>query len=316
MAEDYPRNVLELEQRFATDQLCREYLYQLRWPKGFHCPRCAGSDAWDASRGRFVCRSCRHQTSVTAGTIFQGTQKPLTIWFRGIWHVVSQKNGASAVNIQETLGLGSYVTAWTWLHKLRRAMVRPGRDQLQGRVEVDETYVGGEEHEVGGRKTETKSLVVVAAEEDGAGIGRIRLGRVPDATRRSLHGFIRSSISLSSTVHTDGFPAYRGLEMLGYSHDVTNLIRQKDKDAATKLLPRVHRVASLLKRWLLGTHQGAVSPRHLDYYLDEFTFRFNRRKSHSRGKLFYRLLQQAMEVEPAPYKSIVGGADNTARHKM
>lgn len=316
MAEDYPRTVLELEQRFSTDEACRKYLCKLRWPDGFRCPRCGGSDAWEASRGRLVCRSCRHQASVTAGTIFQGTHKPLTIWFRGIWHVVSQKNGASAVNVQQTLGLGSYFTAWTWLNKLRRAMVRPGRDQLQGRVEVDETYVGGEEHDVDGRKAETKSLVVVAAEEDGAGIGRIRLARVPNAKKTSLHAFIRSAIAPKSIVHTDGLPAYRGLEALGYSHQVTNLIRQKDKDAATKLLPRVHCVASLLKRWLLGTHQGAVSPRHLDYYLDEFTFRFNRRKSRSRGKLFYRLLQQAMEVEPVPYKSIVGGVDNPANHKI
>lgn len=316
MVEDYPRTVLELEQRFSTDEACREYLCKLRWPDGFRCPRCGGTDAWEASRGRLVCRSCRHQASVTAGTIFQGTHKPLTIWFRGIWHVVSQKNGASAVNVQQTLGLGSYLTAWTWLNKLRRAMVRPGRDQLQGRVEVDETFVGGEEHDVDGRKAETKSLVVVAAEEDGAGIGRIRLGRILNAKKTSLHAFIRSTIAPNSIVHTDGLPAYRGLEALGCSHQVTNLIRQKDKDAATKLLPRVHCVASLLKRWLLGTHQGAVSPRHLDYYLDEFTFRFNRRKSRSRGKLFYRLLQQAMEVEPVPYKSIVRGADNPANHKI
>ena len=231
-------------------------------------------------------------------------------------HVVSQKNGASAVNVQETLGLGSYMTAWTWLNKLRRAMVRPGRDQLLGRVEVDETYVGGEEHGVKGRKVETKSLVIIAAEEDGAGIGRIRMASIPDAKRKILHGFIGSAIAPGAIVHTDGFPAYQGLDVLGLSHDVTKLIRQKDKTAATMLLPRVHRVASLLKRWLLGTHQGAVSPRHLDYYLDEFTFRFNRRKSRSRGKLFYRLLQQAMEVEPAPYKSIVGGIENPANHKI
>jgi transposase-like protein len=195
-------------------------------------------------------------------------------------------------------------------------MVRPGRDQLRGRVEVDETFVGGEDSGVAGRKVETKSLVIVAAEEDGAGIGRIRLRRIPGAKRTSLHGFIRSSIAPGAIVHTDGFPAYRGLETLGSSHEVTNLIRQNDQNAATQLLPRVHRVASLLKRWLLGTHQGAVSPRHLDYYLDEYTFRFNRRTSRSRGKLFYRLLQQALEVDPVPYKSIVGGIENPASHKM
>jgi len=316
MVEDYPRTMMELEQRFSTEEACREYLFKLRWPMGFECPRCGGVDAWEASRGRFVCRSCRHQATVTAGTIFQGTQKPLTVWFRGIWHVVSQKNGTSAVTVQEILGLGSYLTAWTWLSKLRRAMVRPGRDQLNGRIEVDETYVGGEEDGVDRRRTETKSLVIIAAEEDGPGIGRIRLGCIPDAKRKSLHGFIETAVAPCAVVHTDGYPAYRGMESLGYTHEVTNLIRENDKTAATRLLPRVHRIASLLKRWLLGTHQGAVSSRHLEYYLDEFTFRFNRRKSRSRGKLFYRLLQQAMEVEPAPYKSIVGGIENAVSHKM
>ena len=278
MVEDYPRTILELERRFSSDEACREYLTQLRWPDGFICPRCQGRGGWPASRGRMVCRSCRHQASVTAGTIFQDTRKPLTLWFHAIWHVTSQKNGASAVSVQKTLGLGSYLTAWTWLHKLRRAMVRPGRDRLCGRVEVDETFVGGEEVGVDGRQTRKKSLVVIAAEEDGRGIGRIRLARISDATKNNLHSFVERAITPGTTVHTDGLPAYRGLKAKGYCHDVTVLSSLKDKDAAIRLLPRVHRIAALLKRWLLGTHQGAVTRDHLEYYLDEFTFRFNRRK--------------------------------------
>ncbi len=310
MVEDYPRNMLELEQRFSCEEACRAYLFQLRWPDGFICPRCGSCVAWQASRGRIVCSACRHQTSAIAGTIFQGTQKPLALWFRMIWLVTSQKNGASAVSIQNTLGLGSYLTAWTWLHKLRRAMVRPDRDRLSGRVEVDETFVGGEEEGVAGRQTAKKSLVAIAAEEDGRGTGRIRLARIPNAKRMNLHNFIEQTIAKGATVHTDGLPAYRGLEAIGYDHAVTALVRHKDKDSAIRLLPRVHRVAGLLKRWLLGTHQGAVSPDHLDYYLDEFTFRFNRRKSRSRGKLFYRLLQQAVQYSPTPYKSIVVEGSN------
>lgn len=307
MAEDYPRDILELEERFATDEACREYLFGLRWPNGFVCPRCGAKTGWSASRGRLICGGCRYQASVTAGTIFQDTRKPLRLWFRMVWYVVSQKNGASAIGLQRVLGLGSYATAWTWLHKLRRAMVRPGRDRLRGRVEVDETFIGGEEPNVDGRQTETKALVVIAAEEDGRGIGRVRMARIADASRAALHGFIRESIEPGSVVHTDGLPAYRGLEAIGYEHDVTVVSGQEDKNAAVRLLPRVHRIASLLKRWLLGTHQGAVRREHLDYYLDEYTFRFNRRKSRSRGKLFFRLLQQAVQVDPAPYKSIVGG---------
>jgi hypothetical protein len=179
MVEDYPRAILELEQRFGTDEACREYLFRLRWPDGFACPRCNGREAWAASRGRLVCRSCRHQTSVTAGTIFQDTRKPLTLWFRAIWFITSQKNGAS---VQQILGLKSYQTAWTWLHKLRRAMVRPNREKLNGVVETDETFVGGEDP-LGGAWIEHKSLVVIAAEEDGAGIGRIRMATIPAVTR-------------------------------------------------------------------------------------------------------------------------------------
>jgi len=313
MAEDYPRTLLEFEDRFATDQACRDYLIQLRWSHGFVCPRCAAGTAWAATRGRLVCGGCRHQTSVTAGTIFQDTRKPLRLWFRAMWYVTSQKNGASAMGLQRVLGLGSYLTAWTWLHKLRRAMVRPGRDRLSGRVEVDETYIGGEEPGAHARQILRKSLVTIAAQEDGRGIGRIRMARIPDASAASLQQFIRGTIEPGSVVHTDGWEGYRSLEKNGYRHEVT-ILRGHGKDAAIELLPRVHRVAGLLKRWLLGTHQGSVSGNHLDYYLDEFTFRFNRRKSRSRGKLFYRLVEQALNVEPSPYHSMVGGKARQADH--
>jgi hypothetical protein len=237
--------------------------------------------------------------SVTAGTIFQDSHLPLTTWFRAMWYVTSQKNGISALGLQRALGLGSYKTAWAMLHKLRRAMVRPGRDRLKGVVEVDETYWGGEETGVPGRGAEDKALIVVAAQEDGKGIGRIRLGRVRDLTRTTLHGFIAQAIEPGSTVRTDGLPAY--LELSGYVHDRRV---QRRQTAGEHLLPLVHRVISLLKRWLLGTHQGAVGPDQLDAYLDEFTFRFNRRTSASRGKLFYRLAQQGVQVAPAPFTTL------------
>jgi transposase-like protein len=220
-----------------------------------------------------------------------------------MWAITSQKNGASAIGVQRVLGLGSYKTAWTWLHKLRRAMVRPGRDRLSGCVEVDETFYGGEEEGVRGRQTEKKSLIVIAAQEDGAGIGRIRMRRIPDASAESLMPFVEEAIEPATVVHTDGWIGYLPLERKGYRHRVTFL--KGKKESASELMPRVHRVAALLKRWLLGTHQGAVSREHLDYYLDEFTFRFNRRNSRSRGKLFLRLAEQAVAVGPAPYKSMV-----------
>ena len=301
--ESYPRNINELEERFSQEDACRAYLFQLRWPDGFRCPRCGGTRSWPVRTVLLQCRNCGYQTSVTAGTIFQDTRKPLAMWFRVMWWVTSQKNGASALGLQRAVGLGSYKTAWTWLHKLRRAMVRPGRERLYGSVEIDEAYVGGVEEGVHGRQTETKALVVVAAEEDGDGIGRIRMRQIPDASGKSLLAFIDDSVEPGSLIHTDGWLGYGGLEKRGYQHRVTVVTDQKKPPSIT--MPRVHRVASLLKRWLLGTHQGAVSREHLNYYLDEFTFRFNRRSSTNRGKLFYRLVQQAVAVEPVPYKAMV-----------
>jgi transposase-like protein len=306
VTEDYPQDQLDFDGRFATDQACREYLEQLRWPKGFVCPRCQQTKAWRDGRGRQMCAGCLYPVSATAGTIFQDTRKPLRLWFRAAWHVTSQKHGASALGLQRVLGLGSYLTAWSWLHKLRRAMVRPGRDALSGTVEVDETYVGGLAEGKRGRGADHKALVVIAAEEKGKGMGRIRMARAADASARSLEGFVQSAVVPGSRIHTDGWDGYMGLPALGYAHEVT-VLRGLDSSAPTKLLPRVHRVAALLKRWLLGIHQGAVRPNHLEYYLDEFTFRFNRRTSRSRGKLFYRLIQQAVQVDPAPYKGMVGG---------
>jgi transposase-like protein/predicted RNA-binding Zn-ribbon protein involved in translation (DUF1610 family) len=299
--EDYPRTQAEFEARFATEAACRRYLVDLRWSDGFHCPSCGDAKAWTVGH-LFECRACGRQTSVTAGTIFQDTRTPLTTWFRAMWWVTGTKTGTSALGLQRILGLGSYQTAWAWLHKLRRAMVRPGRDRLSGHVEIDEALIGG----LGGargRSTKRKALIIVAAEEVGRGIGRVRMRRIPDASAATLQAFIDETIERGSHIHTDGWDGYERVRSSGYQHDVSFL--RGHHELASPLLPRVHRVVSLLKRWLLGTHQGAVTHAHLDYYLDEFTFRFNRRRSRHRGKLFFRLAQQAMAVQPAPYRDLV-----------
>lgn len=251
--------------------------------------------------GILECSACGYVSSVIAGTVFQDTKLPLKTWFRAMWLMAGQKSGMSALTLQRDLGLGSYKTAWSMLHKMRLAMVRPGRERLSGRVEVDETYWGAAERSGAvGRLTYRKSLIAVAAQCDGAGIGRIRLSCIPDTTRTTLHRFITESIEPGSTIISDGLHGYRRLE--GYLHE--RLIQRRES-AEVHLLPRVHRVVSLLKRWLLGTHQGAVSNAHLDAYLNEFTFRFNRRKSASRGKLFYRLAQQAVQIQPTRLSEIV-----------
>ncbi len=304
MVEDYPRTLMELERRFSDETDCRAYLFALRWPAGFVCPACGGRHGLAIRRDLWRCKACRRETSVTAGTIFQDSKLPLTIWFRTMWQVTSQKNGMSALGLQRVLGLGSYKTAWAMLHKLRRAMVRPGRERLRGVVEVDETYWGGEEESVRGRGAVEKALIAVAAQAvpgRGKAIGSIRLRHIPDTNRATLHKFIAQTIEPGSTVVTDGLQSYRDLK--GYVHD--RQVQQRQPADAEHLLPRVHRVVSLLKRWLMGTHQGAIAHEHLDDYLDEFTFRFNRRTSASRGKLFYRLAQQAVQVKPAPFDSLV-----------
>lgn len=247
-------------------------------------------------RGLYWCRNCDYQASITAGTLFHDTHKPLRLWFEAMWYVVNQKCGVSALGLQRVLGLGSYHTAWNWLHKLRRAMVRPGRDRLSGQVEVDEVFIGGVRPGKRGRGAAGKTLVVIAVEEaeKGMGMGRIRLRQVADAAGESLEPAVWDLVEPGSTVRTDGWGGYNGLTELGYKHSVV----RKTPELGDNLLPLANRIASLLKRWLLGTHQGAVEHSHLEYYLDEYTFRFNRRTSKSRGLLFYRLISQAVDLGP------------------
>jgi transposase-like protein len=305
--DDFLETFIEFEDRFATEEQCRDYLARLRWPDGFICPRCFCRDTWQNTPGLWVCHHCDHHASVTAGTLFQDTHKPLRLVCRANWCVTSQKQGASALGVQRELGLGSYPTAWSWLHELRRAMVRPGRDRLMSEIEVEETFVGGLSEGKRRRDSEGKVLVAIAAQRDGRKVGRIRLARIPEASSATLAAFVRSTIEPSSVVHTDGFRGYNGLEEHGYDRRVT-VLRGKPVTAEVEAFPRVHLVASHLKRWLQGTHQWAAGGRHLDdYYLDEFAFRFNRRTSASRGKLFLRLMENAVALEPVTFGQIVGG---------
>lgn len=194
-----------------------------------------------------------------------------------MWLMCTQKTGLSAKGLQRELGLGSYRTAWLMLQKLREAMVRVGRERLAGTVEVDETYVGGQESRVGGRELVGKSLVAIAVELEGKKVGRIRLRHAPDASGQSLVGFIQDSVAKGAEVHTDDWNGYNRVGEAGYRHRVTPVLA--DPQRALKHFPHVHLVASLLKRWLGATHQGRVTGKHLQRYLDEYAFRFNRRRS-------------------------------------
>ena len=312
---DYPTDLSQFDRFFRDEEACAGYLQGLRWPEGFVCPKCGhAGEAWRMRRGLFLCSACRAQTSVTAGTIFEGTRKPLKLWFIAAWEITSHKYGANAANVQRVLGLKSYKTAWSWLHKLRRAMVCPDRDRLLGVVEVDEMYVGGQEEGVHGRETKKKAIVAVAVEVvDKKRLGRVRLRRVADVSGDALHPFVQQAVEPGSRVLTDGWGGYTGLSGLGYDHRVIN--QSASPDPAHVLMPAVHRIAALLKRWLLGTYQGAVSREHLNYYLDEYTFRFNRRGSRSRGLLFYRLLEQAVQTEHSPtHAFFLGTGRGTRQH--
>jgi len=293
------RTLAKFEQRFATEGACRAYLARLRWPAGFCCPQCTTSGSWTTTRCLLMCRRCGYQASVTAGTIFHRTRLPLQNWFRAMWWMTDQTQRLSALGLQRLLGFGSYRTAWLWLQKLRRTLVLPDWDRLGGQVEVDELHMGRVEAGGSRRSLESKALVAIAAQIDGKGIGRIRLRRIPTASPSQLVAFVKHVVEPSSIVITDGWKAYAGLKQEGFKHR-PRLINASSKTASA-LLPRVHRVASLLKRWLVSRHQGALSREQLDFYLDEFTFRFNRRTSRERWKLFYKLVAQAVAIDPLPY---------------
>ena len=311
---DYPGSYAELLAWFPDEGACLDYLEWLRWPDGLRCPRCAEPAGLAAGqRARGSARVCGRQTSVTAGTIFHRTRTPLRLWFAAAWLMTSQKHGVSALGVQRTLGLGSYQTAWAMLHRYREAMVRPGRERLRGHVEVDETYVGGVEEQrrrtpdgdQGDRRDRRGDR-----EPQGFRAGA-HAATFADVSKDSLIPFVDGAIEPAATVHTDGWQAYLTLPEHGYEHERT--VMRQQSDPAHVVMPGVHRVASLLKRWLLGTHQGAVSPEHLDAYLNEFTFRFNRRRSGAAACSSTGCSQQAVVADPVTYRSLIANPSPTGR---
>lgn len=276
--------------RFATEEACRQYVATVRWGGIPACPHCGSVELWNVRRGVLKCKECRRDISITAGTVFGDSRIPLRLWFQALWCMVSQKHGVSALGLARILGIKRYETAWYLLQRIRGAMVRPGRERLSGLVEVDEVFLGGVRPGKRGRGALGKVLVLVAVEDKGtAGIGRIRIEIIVDATAVSLRQAMTKMVEPGSTVRTDEWKGYTPAAVREYKHVI---IKRHSLEPGEDPTPLVHRIASLLKRWMLGTHHGRVEETHLVSYLNEFVFRFNRRKSHSRGKLFYRLVQQ------------------------
>lgn len=305
---DYPRSYREFVEMFPDDEACAVYLEELRWPSGFACPACeATTEPWRQTRGRLVCPACRYQASVTSGTILDKTRTPLTTWFEAAWHVTTAKSGLSAKTLERTIGT-SYWTAWAMLHRYRVAMVRSERERLSGAVEIDESFVGGAEQ--GGKRGRGtgKEVVVIAVElKEPKGFGRVRMRHIPDASGARLMPFVCDVVAPGAVVQTDGWSGYNNLSKHGYTHQKT--VVSSSGDPAHVSMPGVHRVASLLKRWILGTHQGSISSDHLQSYLEEFTFRFNRRPSRSRGLVFRRLIEQAVVTGPVIAADVTHGYD-------
>ena len=316
--DTYPLDTKMFNDVFIDDASCLEYLVKIRWPDGYVCPDCqAHGQAWLLGKGKIKCRKCRHVHSALSGTVFQDSHTPLLTWFRIMWHICLQKNGYSALSLQRSLGF-SYPTAWLCLHKLRKAMVRPGREKLSGVVEVDEAYVGGKCEGRHGRGAFGKNIVMVAAERKKSGngrpvIGRARLLVIPDVTAGTLADAVGELAEKGATIVTDAWRGYAKLPEKDFTHVVS---RQGRKTADTPFdsecmieedspLPNCHRVISLLKRWILGTLQGSVGKEHMQDYLNEFVFRFNRRSSKARGMLFWRLMQIAVDCAPTTRRSII-----------
>ena len=300
----FPGSLGEFQAWFRTDADCLDYLDWLRWPQGFVCPECGHARAWELADDRYECRECHERFSATAGTIFHKTRTPLTVWFTACWLFATQKDGISALSLKRSLEIGSYQTAWAMLHRLRWVLVRPGRERLAGDVEVDETYIGGEEPGLrGGRQKGKKVLVGVAVErKEPKGFGRCRMVPIPDASGESLRAFLIENVEPGAKVITDGWGSYPFATRDLYVHEPLKGASGAD---ASKLLPGVHKVSSLAKRWLLGTHQGSVDEAHLAGYLNEFVFRFNRRRSRSRGLVFHRVLELAAAHDPVRYRDLI-----------
>jgi transposase-like protein len=311
LLQDLPRDLPTFLERFGTDEACRAYLVRARWPEGFRCGGCGHDQAYTHKK-RLIeeCTACGKQHSSLAGTIFEQTKTGLARWFLAIYLVTASKGGISAMELQRQMGFGSYGTAWAWLHKIRRAMVVPGRQPLGDRVEADETLVGGARPGKPGRGAAGKTVVAGAVESRrgtarGRRLGRLRLQAVRDASASSLAGFLGQNVLRPARVATDGWSGYRSLEVAGYAHEPIPLARSWG-DAALRL-PAIHLVFGLAKRWLLGTHHGAVSAKHLQAYLDEYVFRFNRRTAKSIAHRFARLIEQAVLTQPITYRAISHG---------
>lgn len=298
---DCPRSLSDLDQWYSTEEACLELLARFRWSNGFTCPSCGGNRAWSLMAGLRECYSCGRQTSVTAGTVFHGTHKPLVLWFRVIWWVVSQEQAANALALQHALDVGCYRTAWVWLHKLRKVMAFPASDKLSGVVQVGHIPLDVLRSTEAGCRKPDKGIVFIAAEEIDNGTGRIRMKHMREVSGPLLVGAVCETVRQGTLVKTNDDHVYAGLDKAGYGHVVSHT----DRETTDGLLPLCHRHARLFKCWLEDAYCGSAAEKHLDCYLEEYSFRQAQRTDNDPGRSFCQLLRNAVAVDPIPYGEIV-----------
>ena len=315
---DQPRSLLEFQRDFPDDAACVRYLVNRRWPAGFVCPVCGATRAYElVERRLWQCAACRQQTSLTAGTVLHGTRLPLITWFWAMYLAATLNTGISARQLRKQLGLRRYETAWMLLQKIRRAMVNPQRERLSGEVEVDKAWVGGSQERLDrGRPTtdRTALLVAIAVEHHGHSLGRLRMEVIGDASGATLTDFVLRNVAPGSTLHSDTWAGYNRLLTSGYRHRPRSARTLKTAGEEVSIVPGAHRVVSNLKTWLRGTHRG-VGADHLEGYLEEFVFRFNRRFYPMAA--FDTLLGLTSKIEPTAYAELRGPrpSDGTPRRR-
>ena len=289
----YPKDYRDLVKRFGTQDACVDYVTSIRWSEGFVCSNCNNIKFWKSKELLLKCTTCRKAVRVLAGTLFQDTKLPLNLWFQMIWWFMGQRNGASALSLQQNFGIGSYRTSWTILKKLRLCSVLPARSQLTGDVEVDQAFLGG----VNG-----KEIILIAAEKRGAKTGRIRLRHAKNETAKEIQGFILDVVELGSNIISDRHKSYPTIVEKGYTREAMKKPYSWENTDGDddRLLPRVGRVAAHMKRWYLGTYHGGMKITKVQPYLDEFVFRYNRRTSKSRGLIFHRMIEASVRSKPKP----------------
>lgn len=302
--DQIPKTQKEFDDKFLSEQACRDFLFQVRWPEGFKCKACKSQKAWINSRNLIVCANCGYQSSLTSGTVMHGTKKPIRLWLKAIWWICNSTRGGSAKELQSLLSLGSYQTAWVWMQKLRKAMIVADFEKCRMMVELGIAAVGGAKAKPEIRFLNEPASVVGVVElkkSEFENNGRINLAKVPDNFSKStLEEFIKENIETGTTIITNSDPLFQFINQMDFIHE-------QYEGKATPAHLKHHMLK--LKNWLMHVHKGAIASKHLQNYLDEYTFRNNIKGRDKRINIFLKMLQGSVSETAKPYWQLVGRAN-------